>query len=62
MSNNAISAFHTLGSNASLEKLYEKERQEKSFPLTRQPEFFSDGQPRDTGSILCLGTPALIVD
>ena len=45
-----------------LEKFYEKERQEKSFPLTRQPEFFSDGQPRDTGSILCLGTPALIVD
>jgi hypothetical protein len=22
---------------------------------------FSDSQPRDTGSILCLGTPALIV-
>jgi hypothetical protein len=45
-----------------LEKFYEKERQEKSFPPTWQSEFFSDGQPRDTGSILRLGTPALIVD
>ena len=45
-----------------LEKFYERKRQEKSFPLTWQPEFFSDGQPRDTGSILRHGTPALIVD